>query len=90
MGEAMTINPALATLQFLAGAWDMELSGASFLPDSDAKVGEPATLEWIEQGAALVMRLGDAAIPTATWIIGRDDSDLDCQVRNRSMVHRCR
>lgn len=29
----MTTNPALADLQFLAGAWDMELSEASFLPD---------------------------------------------------------
>lgn len=34
----MTTNPALAELQFLAGAWDMELSGASFLSDPDATV----------------------------------------------------
>ena len=34
----MTSNPALADLQFLAGAWDMELSEASFLPGPDAKV----------------------------------------------------
>ena len=48
----MTTNPALATLQFLAGAWDMELSEASFLPDPDASVHGPVTSEWIEQGAA--------------------------------------
>jgi hypothetical protein len=71
----MTTNPALAELQFLAGAWDMELSEASFLSDPDAKVAGSVTFEWVEQGAALVMRMGDAATPTATWIIGRDDSE---------------
>ena len=71
----MTSNPALADLQFLAGAWDMELSEASFLPGPDAKVHGSVTFEWIEQGAALVMRMGVAATPTAIWIIGRDDSE---------------
>jgi hypothetical protein len=70
----MTINPALTNLQFLAGAWGMELSDAAFLPEPDAKVTAPVAVEWIEQGAALVMRMGDATTPTATWIIGRDDS----------------
>ena len=45
----MTTNPALSPLQFLAGAWDMELSGAAFLPDPDASVHGPVTFEWIEQ-----------------------------------------
>jgi hypothetical protein len=45
--ETMTINPVLAGLLFLAGAWDMELSGASFLPDPDAKVRTPVNFEWI-------------------------------------------
>lgn len=76
----MTTNPALATLQFLVGAWDMELSEALFLPDPDATVHGSVTFEWIEQGAALVMRTGNAATPPATWIIGRDDSELDYQV----------
>jgi hypothetical protein len=70
----MITNLALAALQVLAGAWDMELSEASFLSDPDAMVHGSVTFEWIEQGAALVMRMGDAATPTATWIIGRDDS----------------
>ncbi len=70
----MTTNPALADLRFLVGAWDMELSEASFLPDPGAKVHGSVTFEWIEQGAALVMRMGDAA-PTATWIFGRDDAE---------------
>ena len=76
----MTTNPALATLQFLTGAWDMELSEASFLPGPDAKVSGSVNFEWIEQGVALVMRMGDAAVPIATWIIGRDDSDPDYHV----------
>ena len=73
----MTTNPALADLQFLAGAWDMELSDASFLPDPDATVSGSVTFEWLEQGVALLMRMGDAATPTATWIIGRDDLEPD-------------
>jgi len=67
----MTTNPALAELQFLAGAWEMELSETSFLPDTGATVQGSVTFVWIEQGAALVMRIGDAA----TWIIGRDESE---------------
>jgi hypothetical protein len=59
----MTTNPALSPLQFLAGAWDMELSGAAFLPDPDASVHGPVTFEWIEQGAALVMRMGGGGPP---------------------------
>ena len=78
--KTMTINPALANLLILAGAWDMELSGASFLPDSDAKVRARVTFEWIEQGAALVMRMGDSATPTATWIFGRDESETGYHV----------
>ena len=73
----MTTNPALSPLQLLAGAWDMELSGAAFLPDPDASVHGPVTFEWIEQGAALVMRMGGGETPTATWIIGRDESESD-------------
>ena len=76
----MMTNPALAELQFLTGAWDMELSGASFLPDPDTTVRGSVIFEWIEQGAALVMRMGNPATPTATWIIGRDDSEPGYQV----------
>lgn len=72
----MTANPALAGLEFLVGGWDMELSGAAFLPDPDTSVHGSVTFEWIVDGAALVMRQGDAA----TWIIGRDDSEPDYYV----------
>jgi hypothetical protein len=69
-------NPALAELKFLAGDWDMELSGASFLPDPATVVKGSVTFDWIEAGAALVMRMGDAA----TWIIGRDDAEPEYRV----------
>lgn len=72
----MTVNPALASLEFLLGEWDMELSAASFLPGPDATVRGSVTFEWIADGAALAMRQGDAA----TWIIGRDDSEQDYHV----------
>ena len=71
----MTTNPGLDQLRFLVGGWDMELSEASFLPDPGATLRGSVTFEWIERGAALVMRMGDAATPTATWIIGRDDAE---------------
>ena len=76
----MTVNPALDELRFLVGGWDMELSEASFLPDPDAKLRGSVTFEWLEQGAALVMRMGGATAPGATWIIGRDDAEPDYQV----------
>ncbi|HTZ92965.1 MAG TPA: hypothetical protein VMB74_11265 [Streptosporangiaceae bacterium] len=79
----MTANPALAPLQFLPGRWDMELSDASFLPDPDAKLTGSVTFDWIEQGAALVMRMGEAPTPAATWIIGRDEAEHDFKVRYR-------
>jgi hypothetical protein len=58
----------------------MELSEASFLPDPAATLAGSVTFDWIEQGAALVMRMGDATTPTATWIIGRDDFAADYHV----------
>ena len=76
----MTTNPALAQLEFLVGTWEMELSEASFLPAPDARVHGSVTFDWIEEGAALVMRMGDAATPTATWITGRDDAEPDYHV----------
>jgi hypothetical protein len=76
----MTTNPALHELQFLAGDWDMEVYDASFLADPDAKLRGPLFFEWIEEGAALVMRMGGAGTPTATWIIGRDDAGPEYHV----------
>ncbi len=76
----MTSNPALARLQFLVGGWDMELSDASFLPNPAMTVRGQVTFEWIGHGAALVMRMGDAGTPTATWIIGCDDAESDYYV----------
>ncbi len=71
----MTTNPALDELRFLVGAWDMELSEASFLPDPETKLRGSVIFQWVEGGAALAMRMGDAGTPTATWIIGRDDAE---------------
>lgn len=76
----MNTNPALAQLGFLAGAWDMVLSGASFLPDPDATVQGPVTFEWIGHGAALAMSMDGAAAPMATWIFGRDEAEPDYHV----------
>jgi hypothetical protein len=72
----MTDHPALADLRFLVGAWSMELSGASFLPDPESVMNGSVTFDWIEHDAALVMRMGDIA----TWIIGRDDAEQDYHI----------
>lgn len=76
----MTANPALADLQFLTGAWDVELSEASFLTEPTARLAASVIFEWIEQDAAMVMRMGDAGTPMATWIFGRDDAQSDYNV----------
>lgn len=68
--------PALEQLKFLVGDWDMELFGAAFLPDPETRVHGAVTFVWIEQGAALVMRQGEAA----TWIIGRDEAEENFHV----------
>jgi hypothetical protein len=59
----MTANPALADLQFLTGAWDVELSEASFLADPTARLPGSIIVEWIERGAAMVMRTGRCRDP---------------------------
>jgi hypothetical protein len=72
--QSPKLNPALRLLQVLVGDWDMELSGASFLPDLKAKVHGPVSFEWIENGAFLVMHQGQKKVPQATWLVGRDES----------------
>jgi hypothetical protein len=77
----MGINPALADLEPLVGNWRMELYGAAFLPDPAARVAGSVNIDWVEGGAALVMRQGDSALPpAAVWIIGRDDARDDYSV----------
>jgi hypothetical protein len=85
----MAANPQLDDLRFLVGSWDMELSGASFLPDPQAVLPGSVIFDWVEDGAALAMRMGQGA----TWIIGRDDAEKDYHVlyadgRGVSLVYR--
>jgi hypothetical protein len=75
-------NPALVDLEFLSGEWDMELSNAPFLPSRDDTVHGHVTVEWIEDGALLVMRQSEQSgnPPLARWAIGRDESVPDYRV----------
>ena len=74
-------NPGLADLAPLVGRWRMELYGAAFLPDLDTRVTGSVEFDWIENGAAIVMRQGlGEGPPAAVWIIGRDDNDANYQV----------
>jgi hypothetical protein len=69
---ASTYNPSLAALAPLVGRWRMELSGGSF----ESPVNGLSEFEWIEGGAAFVMRQGSAAI----WIVGRDETEVNYRV----------
>lgn len=69
-------NPSLLDLSFLVGAWDMTLSGASFLADPDEVLHGRAEVEPIEAGALLALRqhASPPNPPAATWIIGHDEA----------------
>lgn len=74
-------NPSLGDLAPLVGRWRMDLYGAAFLPDPDTHVTGSVVVDWIEDGAAIVIRQGDSEHPpAAVWIIGRDDSTTNFQV----------
>jgi hypothetical protein len=92
----MTTNPALAGAERLVGQWQLKLYNAAFLPTPDSRIAGSAKIEWIEGGSALVLRQGDSAnTPSATWIIGRDESEPDFMVlyaddRGVSRIYRMR
>lgn len=69
-------NPALEPLAGLVGDWEMELSHAAFLPDPSAIVKGRVSFAWVQDGALLMMRMGDEppSPPNAIWLIGRDES----------------
>ena len=72
-------NPALKDLERLIGRWEMELSNAAFLPDRSAKIKEEITFEWLEEGAFLILRMGErkSGAPSAIWLIHRDEASPD-------------
>ena len=69
-------SPSLSDLGLLVGAWDMALSGASFLPDPGAVAHGRVEIRSIEEGRLLAMRqfVEPSGPPAATWVIGRDES----------------
>lgn len=64
------LNPALKSLEGLVGDWGMELSNASFLPHPSDTAKGSISFEWVQGGAFLLMRMGDAAL----WLISRDEA----------------
>lgn len=75
-------NPALKPLTVLVGEWEIELSHASFLPNPSDTVKGLVSFERVQDGAFLLMRMGDKppSPPNALWLIGRDDSTADYTV----------
>ena len=75
-------NPALKPLEILAGDWEMELSNAFFLPSPPDTAKGPVSFEWVQDGAFLLMRMGDKeqGTPSAMWLISRDDAVSDYTV----------
>lgn len=59
----------------LVGHWAMELSNASFLPNSSDTVTGHVSFEWVESGAFLRMYMGNKP-PDAIWLISRDEATL--------------
>ncbi len=74
--SSLTPNPSLKHLEILVGDWDMELSNASFLPSSSDTVKGHVSFEWLEDGAFLIMYMGNKppGTPDAMWLISRDES----------------
>lgn len=72
-------NPALKDLALLIGNWEMELSNATFLLEPSVTVKGKVSFEWLEDGAFLIMRMGDrlSEAPSAIWLIHRDDSSSE-------------
>ena len=67
-------NPALAGLDALVGTWRIEV------PQFPGPSGTE-TVEWLEAGAYLRIHAEvPAPAPTATMIVGRDDSGDECTV----------
>ena len=79
MAKNSKSNPALQELQILIGRWEMELSNAEFLPNPSATVKGNVSFEWLEDGAFLIMRMGDrvSEAPSAIWLMHRDDANSD-------------
>jgi hypothetical protein len=69
-------NPALKHLEAVVGEWEMELANASFLPSPSDTAKGHVSFEWVQDGAFLVMRMGDKppGPPNAIWLISRDES----------------
>jgi len=77
----MRHNRALSDLARLIGQWRMELHGTSFLPDLDTRLTGTVAFDWIEDGAAIVMRQQpDGGNSAAIWIFGRDEGEPNYQV----------
>lgn len=75
-------NPALRYLEILVGDWAMELSNASFLPNSSDTVIGHIAVKWLEEGAFLVIYMGNKppSTPDAIWLISRDESTTNYTV----------
>jgi hypothetical protein len=75
-------NPALNHLEILVGDWEMELSDAPFLPGPSDTAKGYVSFEWVQDGAFLLMRMGDTppSPPAAIWLISRDESTPDYTV----------
>lgn len=70
-------NPSLRPIDFLIGKWTIELSNGSFLPKNQI-VSFSVNYGWQADGSVIAVQQkneSDKFSQSATWIIGRDESD---------------
>jgi hypothetical protein len=67
----MKNNPSLVGIAPIVGDWNMELSNAPFLSDSQQNLPSHVSFSWIESSGLIAMRQGK----DATWVIGRDEEN---------------
>ena len=84
---SVTPNPALSDLGVLVGGWEMELSGASFLPDPDTSVKGHADSEWNGRGVSRVYEMSFTGTVWKFWQCAEAPSHYSLLRTTEELLH---